>query len=100
MFFLPSEFDTPGHDQTIDSNLLSISTCTKTLPRSSSNPDLSCSSISSSNGTFNDDDSSTFVVKVYRNDQSHKYFPVLKDTTAKQVVMLAITEFNIADQSR
>ncbi len=40
------------------------------------------------------------MVKVYRSDQSFKYFPVHKDTTAKQVVMLAITEFGIVDQSR
>ncbi len=61
---------------------------------------ISNKSISSSNGAIQDEDISTFVVKVYRSDQSFKYFPVLKDTTAQQVVMLAITEFNIGDQSR
>jgi Rap guanine nucleotide exchange factor 2 len=40
------------------------------------------------------------VVKVYRSDQTFKYFPIHKDTTAKQLVMLAITEFGIVDQSR
>ncbi len=100
-----SELDTPGSDNGLDSSLLSTLNSSKNLNRSSSNPDLSPSSISnksisSSNGVINDEDSSTFVVKVYRSDQSYKYFPILKDTTAKQVVMLAITEFNIGDQSR
>lgn len=49
---------------------------------------------------MNDDEHGTFVVKVYRSDQSFKYFPVLKDTTAKQLVMLALTEFGIVDPSR
>ena len=79
------------------------------------------SSMSARNGIIDDDDDNLmFVVKVYRSDQSHKYFPVLKvrrtikmkicvtisilsltkDTTAKQVVMLAIKEFGLIDQSR
>jgi Rap guanine nucleotide exchange factor 2 len=99
LFFVlcSSELDTPRGDNGLDSSVLSTSNSNKSLNRSSSNPDLS---ISSSNGTIHDDDTPTFVVKVYRSDQSFKYFPVLKDTTAKQVVMLAITEFNIGDQSR
>lgn len=96
-----SELDTPGIDHGLDSSVLSTSNSNKSLNRSSSNPDLSISSISNkSNTSTNDDDTPTFVVKVYRSDQSYKYFPVLKDTTAKQLVMLAITEFNIGDQSR
>jgi Rap guanine nucleotide exchange factor 2 len=103
--FFSSEFDTPGSDNALDSSVLSTSNSSKSLPRSSSNPDLSPSSISnksmsSLNGAIDEEENSTFVVKVYRSDQSFKYFPVLKDTTAKQVVMLAITEFNIGDQSR
>jgi len=104
-FFFLSEPDTPANDNILDSSVLSTSNSNKSLNRSSSNPDLSPTSISNksispSNGAINDEDNSTFVVKVYRSDQSYKYFPVLKDTTAKQVVMLAITEFNIGDQSR
>ncbi|CAF1169998.1 unnamed protein product [Adineta steineri] len=57
-------------------------------------------SSSSTSATNNDEDHSAFVIKVYRSDQSFKYFPVYKDTTAKQLVMLAITEFGIGDQSR
>lgn len=85
--------------------MLSLSS-TKNFNRSSSNPDLSPSALStkslssSTNLPINDDDHSAFVVKVYRSDQSFKYFPVHKDTTAKQLVMLAITEFGIVDQSR
>ncbi|CAF0969762.1 unnamed protein product [Adineta steineri] len=56
-------------------------------------------SSSSTSATNNDEDHSAFVIKVYRSDQSFKYFPVYKDTTAKQLVMLAITEFGIGDQS-
>ena len=92
-------------DNNLDSSVLSFSS-TKLYSRSSSNPDLSPSTISirstsSSNNTpLNDEDHSTFVVKVYRSDQSFKYFPVMRDTTAKQLVMLALTEFGIVDPSR
>lgn len=34
--------------------------------------------MSTFNGTMHDEDNATFVVKVYRADQSYKYFPVLK----------------------
>ncbi|CAF2499591.1 unnamed protein product [Rotaria sp. Silwood2] len=76
------------------------------MSRSTSNPDLSPSSISnksmslSTNSPINDDDHSAFVLKVFRSDQSYKFLPVHKETTAKQVVMLAITEFGIVDPSR
>ncbi|CAF4782014.1 unnamed protein product [Rotaria socialis] len=105
-----NELDTTTADSELESSALSTSISNKSFNRSTSNPDLSPSSISNKsfstsllttfNGTINDEDNSTFVVKVYRSDQSYKYFPVLKDTTAKQVVMLAITEFSIVDQSR
>ncbi|CAF4067730.1 unnamed protein product [Rotaria sordida] len=103
-----SEVETTTTDNVLDSSSLSMSNSNKSLNRSSSNPDLSPSSISNKsmsssistfNSTINDEDNATFVVKVYRSDQSYKYFPVLKDTTAKQLVMLAITEFSILDQS-
>jgi Rap guanine nucleotide exchange factor 2 len=90
----------------LDSSVLSM-TNNKNFNRSTSNPDLSPSSISnksmsssSTNAASNEDDHSAFVVKVYRSDQTFKYFPIHKDTTAKQLVMLAITEFGIVDQSR
>lgn len=92
-------------DNNLDSSVLSFSS-TKLYSRSSSNPDLSPSTISirstssSNSATLNDEDHSTFVVKVYRSDQSFKYFPVMRDTTAKQLVMLALTEFGIVDPSR
>ncbi|CAF0850253.1 unnamed protein product [Rotaria sp. Silwood1] len=104
-----NDFETTTTDNALDSSSLSVSNSNKSFNRSSSNPDLSpssisnksmSSSISTCNGTINDEDNATFVVKVYRSDQSYKYFPVLKDTTAKQLVMLAITEFGILDQSR
>ncbi|CAF4359854.1 unnamed protein product [Rotaria sp. Silwood2] len=102
------DLETTTIDNVLDSSSLSVSNSNKSLNRSSSNPDLSPSSISNKsmsssistfNDTINDDDNATFVVKVFRSDQSYKYFPVLKDTTAKQLVMLAITEFGILDQS-
>ncbi|CAF0763684.1 unnamed protein product [Didymodactylos carnosus] len=89
-------------DTAVESVLDTSTSSQKSLNRSSSNPDLSQNkTISSSISLLNDDvDNSAFVVKVYRSDQSFKYFPVHKDTTAKQLVMLAITEFGIADPSR
>ncbi|CAF1241479.1 unnamed protein product, partial [Didymodactylos carnosus] len=91
------ELDTAVTESILDTSVSSQ----KSLNRSSSNPDLSQhKALSSSTSLANDDvDNSAFIVKVYRSDQSFKYFPVHKDTTAKQVVMLAITEFGIADQS-
>ena len=115
-----SELDTAGLDNTLDSSSSSASNnnnnnnnnnADQSLNRSSSNPDLSPSSTSSKsisssttpsivNGSLHDEEDSAFVVKVYRSDQSYKYFPLHKETTAKQVVMLAITEFGINEQSR
>ncbi|UJR30938.1 hypothetical protein I4U23_018450 [Adineta vaga] len=108
-YFSSSELDTAGYDNDGNTSMLSsstINTNSKSFNRSSSNPDLSPagtsnkSMSSSTNLSGNDEDHSAFVVKVYRSDQSFKYFPVHKDTTAKQLVMLAITEFGIVDQSR
>ena len=118
-----SELATIAQEPSLDSS--SVSTSNTSLTRSLSNPDLSISSngnksqsSSSSifNGSAHDEDNAVFVVKVYRSDQSSKYFTVHKvsvamrgngtrsslfqETTAKQLVMLAITEFGIIDQSR
>jgi hypothetical protein len=79
-----SELDAAGMDNALDSSMLSLPT-SKSFNRSSSNPDLSPSSnsnksMSSSSTTFpmQDEDHTAFVVKVYRSDQSFKYFPVHK----------------------
>ncbi len=73
MIYFFSEFDTIGTDNGLDSSISSSTNSNKSLNRSTSNPDLS-----SCNGTNHDEHTSTFVVKVYRSDQSYKYFPVLK----------------------
>lgn len=110
VLLLCSELDTTGLEHTpnnsnLDTSLLSFGN-TKHFNRSTSNPDLSPSSISSRsisasiNNQYQDDDQLAFVVKVYRSDQTFKYFPVHKETTAKQLVMLALTEFGIIDPSR
>ena len=38
------------------------------------------------------------VLKIYKNDQTFKYLVVQKETSCKEVVMLALSEFNISDQ--
>ncbi|CAF5033013.1 unnamed protein product, partial [Rotaria magnacalcarata] len=98
------ELDAIDNDNCLDSSALS-SQSNRHFNRSTSNPDLSPSSISnksmssSTNAPINDENYSPFVIKVYRSDQSFKYFPLHKETTAKQVVMLAISEFGIIDPS-
>ncbi|CAF3738648.1 unnamed protein product [Rotaria socialis] len=100
-----NELDSIDNDNVLDSSVLSLQ-ANRLFNRSTSNPDLSPSSISSksmsssTNAPINDDNYSPFVIKVYRSDQSFKYFPLHKETTAKQVVMLAISEFGIVDPSR
>lgn len=37
------------------------------------------------------------VLKIYKNDQNFKYLIIHKETTTKEVVMLALNEFNIID---
>ena len=37
------------------------------------------------------------VLKIYKNDQTFKYLVVYKETSTKEVVMLALNEFNIVD---
>uniref|UniRef100_A0A2C9LIN6 Rap guanine nucleotide exchange factor 2 n=1 Tax=Biomphalaria glabrata TaxID=6526 RepID=A0A2C9LIN6_BIOGL len=62
---------------------------------SASNPDIT------SIGLIVDDRNNMpeHVVKVYRSDQSFKYLLIHKETTAKEVVMLALQEFGITDPS-
>jgi hypothetical protein len=48
-------------------------------------------------GPIHDEDNSTFVVKVYRSDQSFKYFPVLKvriNFYLKSFFMMFFLEYN------
>lgn len=71
-------------------------TGTGSLYHSQSNPDLSsvgCDDLRSS------DQYPDHVLKVYKADQSCKYLAIMKDTTAHQVVMLALREFGITDAS-
>ncbi|CAF0795635.1 unnamed protein product [Brachionus calyciflorus] len=41
---------------------------------------------------------SEHVLKIYKNDQNFKYLVVHKETSTKEVVMLALNEFNIIDE--
>ncbi|CAL1529208.1 unnamed protein product [Lymnaea stagnalis] len=62
---------------------------------SASNPDIT------SVGLIVDDrnEMPEHVVKVYKSDQTFKYLLIHKETTAKEVVMLALQEFGITDPS-
>ncbi|XP_033756431.1 rap guanine nucleotide exchange factor 6-like isoform X5 [Pecten maximus] len=61
---------------------------------SASNPDLSSLTVDDVKQDIPD-----HVVKVYRADQSFKFLPIHKETTAREVVMLALQEFGITDPS-
>ncbi|ESO87122.1 hypothetical protein LOTGIDRAFT_107273 [Lottia gigantea] len=63
---------------------------------SASNPDLSSLGFAIDNLTT---DFPEHVVKVYRADQSFKYLLIHKETTAKEVVMLALQEFGVTESS-
>ena len=113
-----SELDTAGLDHVASesTNLSPIPSAdlqNKSFHRSSSNPDLA--SVSTGNTSTHEEEESAFVVKVYRSDQSFKYFPIhkvkrkekrkskrfrLQDTTAQQLVMLAMSEFGLTEHSR
>ncbi|KAI0979363.1 hypothetical protein GJ496_011860, partial [Pomphorhynchus laevis] len=45
------------------------------------------------------EDELPLVIKIYRSDHTFRYLPVHRDTTAKQVVMLAVTAFDISAHS-
>ena len=74
----------------------SSSSLTVQIPNhlSASNPDLSLLMVEDPKQEFPD-----HVVKVFRADQSFKYLPIHKETTAREVVMLSLQEFNITDPS-
>jgi hypothetical protein len=58
-------------------------------------------SLSASLASINLQDQQQFaceqVLKIYKNDQTFKYLVVHKETSTKEVVMLALNEFNIID---
>ncbi|XP_072165122.1 rap guanine nucleotide exchange factor 2-like [Diadema setosum] len=66
---------------------------------SNSNPDLSTPSLLmyDTQGGFGYNDFPEHVLKIYKADQSCKYFLVHKETTANEVVMLAMREFNVSE---
>ncbi|KAL5018416.1 hypothetical protein ScPMuIL_004138 [Solemya velum] len=63
---------------------------------SASNPDLSSLGVGMDDSKY---DFPEHVVKVYRADQSFKYLLIHKETTAREVVMLALREFGVTDPS-
>lgn len=82
-----------GHDQVDSFN--PPSTLGSNLYQSQSNPDL----MSICYDDLRVTDYPEHVLKVYKPDQSYKYLPVNKETTAHEVVMLAIKEFGMTDLS-
>ncbi|XP_063217155.1 rap guanine nucleotide exchange factor 6-like [Bacillus rossius redtenbacheri] len=68
---------------------------TTTLHHSHSNPDL----MSLCYEDLHSSDYPEHVLKVYKPDQTCKYLLVHKETTAHEVVMLALQEFGITDPS-
>ncbi|KAK3711003.1 hypothetical protein RRG08_009593 [Elysia crispata] len=78
-----SSSSNPGGGNTLGSHL------------SASNPDIT------SMGLIVDDRNELpeHVVKVYKSDQAFKYLLIHKETTAKEIVMLALQEFGIPDPS-
>nr|CAI5855943.1 unnamed protein product [Callosobruchus analis] len=66
------------------------------LYQSQSNPDLMSICMDEYNRCS---DYPEHVLKVYKPDQSYKYLLVHKETTAHEVVMLALQEFGISDLS-
>ncbi|CAJ0569148.1 unnamed protein product, partial [Mesorhabditis spiculigera] len=72
-------------------------TTTDIVRASKSNPDL-LSAISSFYGPPKTD-SPEHVLKIYRADQTFKYLPVFKETTAQNVVQLALQEFSMTAES-
>lgn len=89
--FVFSELDTAGLEQTTEPSFTTVQALNQSanagLNRSSSNPDLSpllnahkiiTPSIVNVSNLHSNDEDSAFVVKVYRSDQTFKYFPVHK----------------------
>lgn len=66
------------------------------LRPSRSNPDIT--SISQYYGPVRSE-CPEHVLKIYRNDQTFKYLPVYKETSAQNVVQLALQEFNMMTEA-
>ncbi|XP_014679992.1 PREDICTED: rap guanine nucleotide exchange factor 2-like [Priapulus caudatus] len=70
---------------------------------SHSNPDLTTIAAAMTAGGYGVEDGRPdfpeHVLKVYKADQTYKYLLVHKETTAREVVMLALREFGITDPS-
>ncbi|BFZ17836.1 hypothetical protein BsWGS_20875 [Bradybaena similaris] len=62
---------------------------------SASNPDITLAGLSVDDRS----DVPEHAVKVFRSDQSFKYLLIHKETTAKEVVMLALQEFGVTEPS-
>uniref|UniRef100_A0A1I7TD96 RA-GEF-1 n=1 Tax=Caenorhabditis tropicalis TaxID=1561998 RepID=A0A1I7TD96_9PELO len=65
------------------------------LRPSRSNPDIT--SISQYYGPVRSE-CPEHILKIYRNDQTFKYLPVYKETSAQNVVQLALQEFNMTSE--
>ncbi|GLG96449.1 Guanine nucleotide-releasing factor 2 [Gryllus bimaculatus] len=98
MKFLPKNtiISDGGHtDDTAFTHLQSTPSGQTTLYHSQSNPDL----MSICYDDLRSSDYPEHVLKVYKADQTCKYLLVHKETTAHEVVMLALQEFGITDPS-
>ncbi|XP_068904541.1 rap guanine nucleotide exchange factor 6 isoform X9 [Tenebrio molitor] len=93
MNILPKNIINVGTDQ-VD-NFNAPTNLGTNLYQSQSNPDLMSICYDDLRGT----DYPEHVLKVYKPDQSYKYLLVHKETTAHEVVMLALQEFGITDPS-
>ncbi|XP_076264887.1 PDZ domain-containing guanine nucleotide exchange factor isoform X3 [Rhynchophorus ferrugineus] len=93
MNILPKNIINIGSDQ-VD-NINSPSNLTSHLYQSQSNPDL----MSICYDDWRLSDFPEHVLKVYKPDQSYKYLLIHKETTAHEVVMLALQEFGMIDPS-
>lgn len=80
-----------------DSSVSAKSDSSSNFKQSHSHPDLT--SISYLDDTRVVPDYPEHVLKVYKPDQTCKYLLVHKETTAHEVVMLALQEFGITEQS-
>ncbi|XP_013399838.1 rap guanine nucleotide exchange factor 6 isoform X2 [Lingula anatina] len=90
----------PQRSRQSSTSSASSNTSAQQQQMSNSSPDISATIL----GSFAvmDDTRNDFpehVLKVYRSDQSCKYFLVHRETTAREVVMLALREFGITDPS-
>ncbi|XP_017778513.1 PREDICTED: rap guanine nucleotide exchange factor 2 isoform X3 [Nicrophorus vespilloides] len=93
MNFLPKTIINVGSDQ-VD-NFNSATTLSTNLFHSQSNPDLMSICYDDQRCT----DFPEHVLKVFKPDQTYKYLLIHKETTAHEVVMLALQEFGMTDPS-